>query len=189
MKVAFIVKPPLKEEYQREFLAFEREFKGEIKEEFTEKEGPNNAKNLAKKAVEESFERVVVVGGDGLLNETINGIAEATGGKIPQDFTLGIIPTGSGNNFAKALGIPKDIKKAFEIIKKERPEFCINCGPEAMIREAIKKESKYLSQEKIYSSIEFLTRCGIGLCGSCATSKGYRSCIDGTFLKNNQLGF
>jgi len=116
MKVAFIVKPPLKEEYQREFLAFEREFKGEIKEEFTEKEGPNNAKNLAKKAVEESFERVVVVGGDGLLNETINGIAEATGGKIPQDFTLGIIPTGSGNNFAKALGIPKDIKKAFEII-------------------------------------------------------------------------
>ena len=79
--------------------------------------------------------------------------------------------------------------KLEEIIKKERPEFCINCGPEAMIREAIKKESKYLSQEKIYSSIEFLTRCGIGLCGSCTTSKGYRSCIDGTFLKNNQLGF
>ena len=120
MKVAFIVKPPLKEEYKREFLAFERKFKEEIKEEFTGKEGPNNAKNLAKKAVEEGFERIVVVGGDGLLNETINGIAEATGGKIPQDFTLGIIPTGSGNNFAKALGIPKDIKKAFEIIKKER---------------------------------------------------------------------
>jgi len=120
MRIAFIVKPPLKEEYKREFLAFEREFKGEIKEEFTEKEGPNNAKNLAKKAVEESFERIVVVGGDGLLNEIINGIAESTEGKIPQDFTLGIIPTGSGNNFAKALGIPKDIKAAFKIIKNDK---------------------------------------------------------------------
>jgi YegS/Rv2252/BmrU family lipid kinase len=40
--------------------------------------------------------------------------------KIPENFAIGIIPTGSGNNFAKSLGIPKDIKKAFEIIKSER---------------------------------------------------------------------
>jgi len=79
--------------------------------------------------------------------------------------------------------------KLEEIIKKEKPDYCINCGPEAMIREAVKKESKYLEQENIYSSIEFLTKCGIGLCGSCATSQGYRSCVDGTFLKNNQILF
>lgn len=77
--------------------------------------------------------------------------------------------------------------KLEEIMEKERPDYCINCGPEAMVREAVKKQSKYLSQEKIYSSIEFLTKCGIGLCGSCATSQGYRSCVDGTFLKNNQI--
>ncbi|MBU3918678.1 hypothetical protein KKC63_02100 [Patescibacteria group bacterium] len=39
----------------------------------------------------------------------------------------------------------------------------------------------------MYSSIELLTKCGIGLCGSCATSKGYRSCIDGTFLRQDQI--
>ena len=74
-----------------------------------------------------------------------------------------------------------------EIIKKIKPTGCLNCGPEAMVKMATNIESQYLNPEKIYSSIEFLTRCGIGLCGSCATSKGYRSCVDGTFLKNNQL--
>ncbi len=74
-----------------------------------------------------------------------------------------------------------------EIIKKIKPDYCLNCGPDPMIRAAIEIENKYLSSEKIYSSIEFLTKCGIGLCGSCATSKGYRSCVDGTFLKADQI--
>jgi len=73
------------------------------------------------------------------------------------------------------------------IIENTRPEYCINCGPESMIKEAIKKESKYINPRKIYSSIDFLTKCGIGLCGSCASSKGYRSCVDGTFLKSEQI--
>ena len=77
--------------------------------------------------------------------------------------------------------------KLEEIMEKTRPEYCINCGPEIMIREAVKQESKYISPEKIYSSIDYLTKCGIGLCGSCATSKGYRSCVDGTFLKPYQI--
>ena len=74
-----------------------------------------------------------------------------------------------------------------QVIKKEEPTYCLNCGPELMVRKAVEKESKYLSSEKIYSSIEFLTKCGIGLCGSCATKKGLRPCVDGTFLKNNQI--
>ncbi|MDI6806340.1 MAG: dihydroorotate dehydrogenase [Candidatus Aenigmarchaeota archaeon] len=69
-----------------------------------------------------------------------------------------------------------------KIIEKTQPNYCINCGPEAMVKIAIQKESKYVDLERIYSSIEFLTKCGIGLCGSCATSKGYRICVDGTFL-------
>ena len=74
-----------------------------------------------------------------------------------------------------------------EIIKKIKPTGCLNCGPEAMVKMATNIESQYLNPEKIYSSIEFLTRCGIGLCGSCATSKGYRSCVDGTFMIPKQF--
>lgn len=74
-----------------------------------------------------------------------------------------------------------------KIIKNLQPEYCLNCGPRLMIKNAIQKESKNINLEKIYSSIDFLTKCGVGLCGSCATSKGYRSCVDGTFLKSNQI--
>lgn len=117
MRFKFIVKPPLNKEYQKEISKLKKEF--EVKEEFTEKEGPKNAKNLAKEAIEEGFERIIFVGGDGLLNEGINGIMEAKE-KILSNFAIGIIPTGSGNNFAKTLAIPKDIREAFKIIKNNK---------------------------------------------------------------------
>lgn len=71
-----------------------------------------------------------------------------------------------------------------EIIVNARPEYCLNCGPKPMVKTAIQKESKYLTPDHIYSSIEYLTKCGIGLCGSCTNSDGYRSCVDGTFFKD-----
>ncbi len=74
-----------------------------------------------------------------------------------------------------------------EIMEGMQPEYCVNCGPIPMVDSAVKKESKYITPEKIYSSIEALTKCGIGLCGSCATSKGYRSCVDGTFLNPDKI--
>ena len=74
-----------------------------------------------------------------------------------------------------------------EIMEEVRPRYCINCGPREMVKAAIQKESRYLPPENIYSSVEFLTRCGIGLCGSCATSKGYRNCVDGTFFRPDQI--
>jgi len=82
-------------------------------------------------------------------------------------------------------GLATDVLE--EIIKNTQPEYCINCGPKPMVKAAILKESKYINPEKIYSAIDFLTKCGIGLCGSCATSKGYRSCVDGNFLKPHQI--
>jgi dihydroorotate dehydrogenase subfamily 1 len=74
-----------------------------------------------------------------------------------------------------------------EIIKKEKPEYCINCGPRPMIEKLIPKQKQFFPEDKIFSSIEFITRCGKGLCGACATEKGYRSCVDGTFLHPNQI--
>ena len=50
--------------------------------------------------------RVVVVGGDGTVNEVINGLSDYS--KI----LFGVVPTGSGNDLARGLGIPKDSEKA-----------------------------------------------------------------------------
>lgn len=124
MKIKFIVKPILKKqkakEFEEEFLKFKEERGNQIERFFATASGENNARILAKKAIKEDFGRIIFVGGDGLLNEGVNGIMEATQGKIPNGFAIGIIPTGSGNNFAKALKIPKDIKGAFQVIKKNK---------------------------------------------------------------------
>lgn len=164
MKTKFIIKPPVKDLLKREFLIFRNKF--EAKEELTEKEGIRNAKNLAKEAVYQGFQRIIFVGGDGLLNEGINGVMEATGGKIPSDFILGTIPSGSGNNFAKALGITKDVKKCFEIIKKGKTtaidlgqvndRFFLNCfsvGFDAMINKVannLKEKYQFLPKDLSY---------------------------------------
>jgi YegS/Rv2252/BmrU family lipid kinase len=117
VRYKLIIKPPLKKELEKEILELKKE--NEVDFELTEKgeDSPKSAKNLTKRAIKEGFERIVVCGGDGLLNEAINGIMEE---KIPENFAVGVVPTGSGNNFSKALGIPKDNKKAFEIIKSEK---------------------------------------------------------------------
>lgn len=55
---------------------------------------------------------VVAVGGDGTLMETINGLPENFKGSI------GVIPIGSGNDFAKTLGIPESITESLDLIMK-----------------------------------------------------------------------
>jgi NAD(P)H-flavin reductase len=60
-----------------------------------------------------------------------------------------------------------------------------NCGPEAMIDAAIAIETHYTSLDKIYNSIDYITKCGVGLCGSCATPDGRRLCVDGPFMRKD----
>lgn len=75
--------------------------------------GEGDATEAAKAAAEKHFHMIVIAGGDGTLNEAIQGISE-------QDFkpTIGYIPTGTTNDFARALSIPQHIEKAVDIILK-----------------------------------------------------------------------
>jgi dihydroorotate dehydrogenase subfamily 1 len=57
-----------------------------------------------------------------------------------------------------------------------------NCGPEAMIDAAVAIEKHYTSPDKIYHSRDYVTKCGVGICGSCATKDGRRLCVDGPFM-------
>ena len=60
---------------------------------------------------------LVVLGGDGSLNEVINGIRE------PDKITLGYIPIGSSNDFARGLGIPNDPLTALETVLRAESSF------------------------------------------------------------------
>ncbi|MGD8462509.1 MAG: diacylglycerol kinase family lipid kinase [Anaerolineae bacterium] len=62
-------------------------------------EGPGEATVLAREAVDKELDAVFVVGGDGTINEIINGLAGSS-------VALGVLPGGTGNVWAKALGLP-----------------------------------------------------------------------------------
>lgn len=73
--------------------------------------GQDDATYAARFACEHGFDLVVASGGDGTVNEVINGLAEYD--ERPE---LGIIPMGTVNDFTRALKIPNDIDEAVSII-------------------------------------------------------------------------
>lgn len=57
-----------------------------------------------------------------------------------------------------------------------------NCGPEPMVHAAVAVQQKYCAPRQIFSAIDYLTKCGVGICGACAAPDGRRLCVDGPFL-------
>jgi len=78
-------------------------------------EKPGAPVNLASEAYEKGYDVVVAAGGDGTVNEVINGLmATKLAGKPIA--SLGVIPAGRGNDFAGSMGIPGDIAHAIKVI-------------------------------------------------------------------------
>lgn len=72
---------------------------------------PGHATDISRQAVRQGVDTVVVVGGDGTINEVLNGI-------MASDVALGIIPAGTANDLASYYGLPRNIDKACDIILK-----------------------------------------------------------------------
>jgi diacylglycerol kinase (ATP) len=76
---------------------------------------PGHALELAKKAALAGIEVVVAAGGDGTVNEVLNGIMEAhqEGCKLP---VMGVLCVGRGNDFAGSAGIPADLVQGCQVL-------------------------------------------------------------------------
>ena len=74
---------------------------------------PGHATLLARKGVLYKYRTIIAAGGDGTVNEVLNGIMTAEG---HEKVTMGIIPIGRGNDFAWFAGIPCNIEKAVSLI-------------------------------------------------------------------------
>ncbi len=74
-----------------------------------------DARRLAAEAVAEGCDLVVAAGGDGTLNEVLNGIGDAPDGF--QRARLGVLPLGTVNVFAQELGVPAKFEAAWELIQ------------------------------------------------------------------------
>lgn len=69
-------------------------------------------------AAEEGTELLFVGGGDGTLNEVVNGVARVPGAL--ERVTFALLPLGTGNDFARALGLPTDLDAALDVVAAAR---------------------------------------------------------------------
>ena len=79
---------------------------------------PGDARQLAAEAVGEGFDLIVAAGGDGTVNEVLNGL-----GNAPDGFArarLGVLPLGTINVFARELKIPLRIERAWDVLQRGR---------------------------------------------------------------------
>ncbi len=97
----------------------------EFKYIFTEK--PFQATEIAKDLLKQGYNLIIGVGGDGTLNEIVNGYFSSTDNPINSEASIGIIPSGTGSDFIRFLKIPRDFKKSVELIKNTK-EKAIDVG-------------------------------------------------------------
>src|SRR5512142_1143729 len=79
---------------------------------------PGQGRALAAQAVEEGYEIIVAAGGDGTVNEVLNGIGDA-----PEGFArvrLALLPLGTVNVFARELGLPIHLERAWAVFERGR---------------------------------------------------------------------
>ena len=72
---------------------------------------PSHATELARQAGLDGYDRVVALGGDGTVHEVVNGLMQVPAAQRP---ALGVVPLGSGNDFAWALGLPEAADRALQ---------------------------------------------------------------------------
>lgn len=84
---------------------------------------PGEATTLAAQALDEGFALVIAMGGDGTLNEVVNGLVQEqpAGKQTNGRAKLGVIPVGTGNDFVKMLAIPQDWRAACTRLANGRP--------------------------------------------------------------------
>jgi YegS/Rv2252/BmrU family lipid kinase len=84
---------------------------------FSERKG--HAIELTRQAVTDGFRKIIVVGGDGTLNEAVNGIF-AQDICATSEITIGLIPVGTGNDWGKMFAIPLVYEGAVKVIKEAK---------------------------------------------------------------------
>lgn len=81
-----------------------------------------HATALAQQAAAEGYRKIIAVGGDGSLHEVFNGICRwcAATGVPTEEFLIGVVPIGSGNDWIRSLDIPNDTTEVVDLISDTR---------------------------------------------------------------------
>lgn len=79
----------------------------------------SHAIDLTASMIREGYRKIIVVGGDGTLNEVVNGIFQQDA-CLPNDVLVGLIPVGTGNDWGRMYHLPKKYDAAIQVIKEEK---------------------------------------------------------------------
>jgi YegS/Rv2252/BmrU family lipid kinase len=93
---------------------------------------PGDARRLAAEAAVEGHETIVAAGGDGTLNEVLNGMVDAPDGLARA--RLGVLPVGTINVFAREIGMPRKLSEILEVLESGA-ETRIDLGRAEYVRE------------------------------------------------------
>ena len=88
---------------------------------------------------------------------------------------------GSAGFHGRVTELLRERLEAMPPAERERLVF-YNCGPEPMVHAAEAVQREFCRPSQIFSAIDYLTKCGVGICGACAAPDGRRLCVDGPFL-------
>lgn len=127
------------------------------------KEYKGHTQELAHQAAEEDYDLVIAYGGDGTLNQVVNGVMDA-GSRS----TVGLIPGGTGNVWATEIGLPTDnpVKAALALLDSaNRPVDIGHVRVEHLFLPGAAQESadKTKKREKQHTRSHFLLMAGLGL--------------------------
>ncbi len=112
MKIKIIVNPKSRNGDEKGLEAMLKGKFGHSLSEIEKTAYPGHAIHIARRATTEDIDTVVVVGGDGTVNEVLNGI-------VGTDLALGIIPTGTANDLACLYHIPSNVARACDAILEQ----------------------------------------------------------------------
>lgn len=132
MAICIIFNPAARGNKARHFRRYLDEMGGGAA--FKATAAPGDARRLAADAVSEGYNIVAAAGGDGTVNEVLNGIGDAEGFERTR---FGVLPLGTVNVFARELRLPLRIEYAWEVLQRGREilldlpqvEFSQNGGP------------------------------------------------------------
>ena len=104
-KIAFIIHGKVRKK-QEMILEIESTFSDNYKIAFFFSEYSGHAIELSAKAAQEGFNYIICIGGDGSLNEVVNGVMQAKNRNKELNIKVGILPFGTGNDFIKTIKSP-----------------------------------------------------------------------------------
>ncbi|MFN2341169.1 MAG: diacylglycerol kinase family protein, partial [Halanaerobium sp.] len=118
-KIMVIVNPEaagakVKKIWPEKSLAFKKKF-GDFDEVYTKKAG--DAVEIARKAVAKNYDYIMSVGGDGTINEIVNGMLFLDNKK--PETKLIIYPLGTGSDLSRALNLPRVPEKIIDLIRRD----------------------------------------------------------------------